>query len=335
MKVNSSPGEVLADVPRRARELEEAGVYALTSAEVNHDPFLPLALAAEHTRRAQLLTGIAVAFARTPMALATVAHDLNACSQGRFMLGLGSQVKSHIQWRFGMPWGSPAKRMREYVQALHAIWDSWYDGKPLDFRGEFYTHTLMTPRFTPEDRAFGRPKIAVAAVGPLMTETAAEAADAVICHAFTTERYLREVTLPAIEAALQRAGRARRDFEVIYPPFLAIVKDDAELAEAKRSLRGQIAFYASTPAYRGVLELHGWGELQSALQAYAKAGRCAEMGDLIDDEVFAAFGVVGDARQAADQLARRLGGLVDRVNLNLRQVDLADAAAAVGRLAVA
>ena len=337
MKVNSSAGESLVDVPSRARALEEAGVHALAAAEVNHDAFLPLALAAEHTSRVQLMTGIAVAFARTPMALATVSHDLNAFSQGRFMLGLGSQVKSHIQWRFNMPWSAPARRMKEYVQALHAIWDSWYEGEPLNFRGEFYTHTLMTPRFTPENRDHGRPKVALAAVGPLMTQAAAEVADAVICHSFSTERYLREVTLPAIEASLAESGRSRSDFEVMYPPFLSIVRDDAELAEARRALRGQIAFYASTPAYRGVLDLHGWGDLQRELQVYVKSNRWEEMGELIDDEVFQAFAIVGDAGQVGETLAARFGGgLVDRLNLSLREHLPAETVQAlVARLAAA
>jgi probable F420-dependent oxidoreductase len=335
MKINSSAGQTLADIPTRARALEEIGVHALTSAEVSHDSFLPLVLAAEHTERVQLMTGITVAFARNPMALATVAHDLNAYSQGRFMLGLGSQVKSHIQWRFGMPWSAPARRMKEYVEALHAVWDSWYDEKPLNFKGEFYTHSLMTPRFTPEDRAFGRPKIAVAAVGPLMTKTAAEVADAVICHAFTTERYLREVTLPAIEATLKQNGRDRAKFEVIYPPFVSIVADDTEMEKARQSLRGQIAFYASTPAYRGVLELHGWGELQTELQAYVKAGRWSEMGELVDDQVFAAFAIWGDARQVGDEIAKRFGGLIDRISIGLEGLSQHDAAALVDKLAAA
>ncbi|MDB5446819.1 MAG: F420-dependent oxidoreductase, partial [Phenylobacterium sp.] len=228
-----------------------------------------------------------------------------------------------------------ARRMKEYVQALHAIWDSWYEAKPLNFRGEFYTHTLMTPRFTPENRDYGRPKVALAAVGPLMTQAAAEVADAVICHSFSTERYLREVTLPAIEASLAQSGRARSDFEVMYPPFLAIVRDDAGLAEARRTLRGQIAFYASTPAYRGVLELHGWGELQSELQVYVKSNRWEEMGELIDDEVFAAFAIVGDAGQVGDTLASRFGGLMDRINLDLRALAPETAQALVARLAAA
>jgi len=332
MKVNTIVADALADMPAKARALEAAGFDSLARAENNHDPFLPLALAAEHTQRIELMTSIVVAFGRTPMALATIAHDLNAMSSGRFILGLGSQVKGHIERRFAMPWSAPAARMREYVQALHAIWDNWYDGKPLDFRGEFYSHTLMTPRFTPEDKAYGRPKVAIAAVGPLMTQAAAEVADAVILHRFTTERYLREVTLPAIEGALAVSGRPRSAFEINYPPFTAVVHDDAERAAARQRISAQVAFYASTPAYRRVLELHGWGELQTEMQAYVKADRWSEMGAMIDDQVFGAFAVVGDARQVADALVARCAGAIDRISVDLPGATQEDIEVVVARL---
>jgi len=332
MKVNSFIGEGVNGAATRARALEAAGLDSIATAEVAHDPFLPLTLAAEHTERIELMTAIAVAFARTPMALATIAHDLNALSRGRFILGLGSQVKGHIERRFGMPWSAPAKRMREYVLALHAIWDSWHEGKPLDFRGEFYSHTLMTPRFTPEDVSFGRPRIGVAAVGPLMTQAAAEVADALICHRFSTERYLREVTLPAVEDALARNTRPRRDFEVVFRPFTAIVHDDAEFARARKELSWHIAFYASTPPYRGLLEMHGWGDLQTEAQASVKADRWSEIGDLIDDEVFNAFAVVGDARHVADTLAQRCEGVIDRVSVDVHDARPEDIEVLVSRL---
>ena len=197
------------------------------------DPFFPLLLAAEHSERIELMTSIAVAFARSPMTLANVAHDLNEYSNGRFILGLGSQIKPHIARRFSLPWSKPAARMREFIQAMRAIWDCWYEGKPLDFRGEFYSHTLMTPMFTPTGMKAEQPRVFLAAVGPLMTEVAGEVADGVIAHAFTTERHMTEVTLPAIERGLEKSGRSRSDFAVSCPVFV-ISGDTEEAMEASR-----------------------------------------------------------------------------------------------------
>ena len=205
----------LATVPERVRTLEAAGYDAVVSAELANDPFLPLALAAEHSERVKLQTSIAVAFARNPMTLAQTAHDLNAFSKGRMMLGLGSQIRPHITKRFSMPWDKPASRMRELILAMRAIWDCWYEGKQLDFRGDFYTHTLMTPMFTPRELRYGAPPVFLAAVGPRMTEVAGEVADGLIAHGFTTDAYLREVTLPRIKAGLAKSGRTLDDFEVI------------------------------------------------------------------------------------------------------------------------
>ena len=342
MKVNATLGDGassalekrqrrLGDVPARVRVLEEAGVDCVTSAEVDHDPFLPLALAAEHSSRVELMTGIAVAFARTPMALAHVAHDLNSYAQGRFILGLGSQVKAHIERRYDMPWSKPAARMKEYISALHAVWDNWYDGKPLDFRGDFYTHTLMTPRFVPGDLDYGRPRIAVAAVGPLMTRAAAEVGDLLLCHAFTTRRYMEQVTVPMIDQALSDNGRSRKDFEICYPPFLAILRKEEELAEARHSLRGQIAFYASTPAYRGVLDVHGWGDVQTELNRMAKADRWADMNDVIDDTMLDEFAIYGDVRTVAEKL-RSYEGLIDRISINADDLSADEVAALMAGL---
>src|SRR5215475_13479736 len=247
----------LADVPARARALEAAGYDGGVTAEISSDPFLPLALAAEHTTRLELMTSIAVAFARNPMLLANVGHDLNAYSKGRFILGLGSQIQPHIAKRFSMPWSHPAARMREFILAMRAIWANWYEGKKLEFRGEFYTHTLMTPFFTPTDTQYGAPKVFLAAVGPLMTEVAGEVADGVILHAFTTEKYMREVTLPAIDRGLAKAGRKRTDFQVSFPGFVVTGKDEKAWSDSRRGVCKQIAFYGSTPAYRPVLEMHG------------------------------------------------------------------------------
>jgi probable F420-dependent oxidoreductase len=332
MKVGANIGEDFNRIIEKARRFEDLGLDTITTAELGHDPFLPLMLAAEHTKRVEMMTSIAVAFARNPMNLANLGHDLNAYSKGRFTLGLGSQIRAHINWRYSMPWSSPAARMKELVLALHAIWDAWLESKPLEFRGDFYSHTLMTPRFTPTDTQYGRPKVTVAAVGPLMTRTAAEVADGMICHAFTTERYFREVTLPMIEKTLEGRGRMRSDFQVIWSPFVAFASTPAEAEAARKALRQQIAFYASTPAYRVVLEQHGWGDLQSRLHPMSKAGQWVEMGDLIDEEVFDAFAIVGDPEAIADQIVRRYEGVVDRVQIHMDSLQDEEARAFVARL---
>ncbi|HLG88105.1 MAG TPA: TIGR03617 family F420-dependent LLM class oxidoreductase [Alphaproteobacteria bacterium] len=306
------------EVPFReqVKAIAPLGFDTLAVTETGHDPFIRAAVAIEHTERIEIMTGIVVAFARTPMLLAYAAHDLNALSGGRFILGLGSQVKAHITKRFAMPWSEPAERMREMIQAVHAIWDCWYDGKPLDFRGRFYSHTLMTPYFTPTDTRSGRAKIHLAAVGTHMTNVAAEVADGMICHPFTTERYVREVTMPAIEAGLTQTGRQRGDFELTGFPFVATGWNDEALEKSIADTRRQIAFYGSTPAYRGVLELHGWGDLQTDLNALSKQGRWEEMGRLIDDRILEAFAVIGRPEEAARELRRRFDGAFDRMSVN-------------------
>jgi probable F420-dependent oxidoreductase len=320
VKVDTALSCRLPDVPARIRELEEMGFDSAITTETGHDPFLPLLLAAEHSTRIGVMTSIAVAFARSPMTTAMTAHDLNAFSRGRFVLGLGSQIKPHITKRFSMPWSHPAPRMREFLQALRAIWASWYAGEALSFRGEFYTHTLMTPTFAPEDTDFGAPKVALAAVGPLMTQVAGEVADAVIAHGFTTRDYMTQVTVPALEQGLALAGRARRDVELIYPAFV-VTGDDLDSTErAKVAVCKQIAFYGSTPAYRPVLEIHGWGELQDRLNAMSKRGEWDAMGELIADDVLHTFAVVGEPDEVVRELRRRFGGIVDRLALSVPHV---------------
>jgi probable F420-dependent oxidoreductase len=302
----------LSDIGPRARELEELGYDGLLTAETGHDAFLPIALAAEHTDRIELATGIAVAFARTPMVLAYTANDLQQMSKGRFVLGLGSQVKPHIEKRFSMPWSHPARRMREYILALQAIWSAWNEQTPLKFDGEFYKHTLMTPFFAPTPNPYGAPKVFLAAVGALMTEVAGEVADGIIIHGFTTERYVKEVTMPAVERGLKKAGRDRSSFQVSGPLFVVTGTTDEEIAAAATGVKQQIAFYGSTPAYRGVLELHGWGDLQTELNGLSKQGKWVEMGELIDDEVLNTFAVVAGPEGVGEELKRRYGGVVDR-----------------------
>jgi len=303
------------DAGKNAKALEDLGYDALTVAETGHDPFLPLALAAEHTDKIELTTGIAVAFSRNPMILANIGHDLNSYSKGRFTLGLGTQIKAHITKRFSMPWSHPAPRMKEMIQAMHAIWDTWHEGKPLDFRGEFYQHTLMTHYFTPTDIQYGRPKIALAAVGPLMTKVAAEVADAMLCHAFTTARYLHEVTVPMIESTLEQNHRKRSDFEIVATMFTATGDTEEEIMKARNKLRTQVSFYGSTPAYKGVFELHGWYDLQPKLNRLSKEGKWEEMAESLPEDVVDAFVISGTPEQVVDKLKETFAGKIDRSSL--------------------
>jgi len=314
MKVDGGISTGLTGIASSATENEKAGYDGLWSAETSHDPFFPLLLAAEHTSRVELGTGIAVAFARNPMNLAQIAYDLQAYSGGRFILGLGSQIKPHITKRFSMEWSSPAARMREMIVAIRAIWDCWNDGTALDFRGDFYTHTLMTPFFNPGPNPHGNAKIFLAGVGERMTEVAGETCDGFLCHGFTTERYLREVTMPALERGLTTSGRTLADLEISGPAFVVTGTTEEEMAASMKGVRQQIAFYGSTPAYRGVLELHGWGELQTELNALSKQGEWVTMGELIDDEMVDAFAVVAEPEQLAAELHARYGDIVDRIS---------------------
>jgi len=317
MKVDGNIGTDLRTVAQNAKDVEAAGYAGAWTAETSHDPFLPLLLAAEHTDTLEIGTSIAVAIARNPMTLANTAWDLQAYSQGRFVLGLGSQIKPHITKRFSMEWSRPAARMREMVLAMRAIWDTWLTGAKLDFRGEFYTHTLMTPFFTPDAEelaGFGPPKVFLAGVGELMTEVAGEVCDGFLCHGFTTEKYLREVTIPALERGRARAGKTMDGFEIVGPSFVVTGNDDAELERAAAGTRQQIAFYGSTPAYRGVLDIHGWGGLQEELNILSKQGEWERMGTLIDDEILDTFAVVGPPEHIAPELSKRYGDVISRIN---------------------
>jgi probable F420-dependent oxidoreductase len=317
MKVDSNLPFGLADAAAVAGEREAAGYSGVWTAETSHDPFLPLVLAAEHTEQIELGTSIAVAFARNPMLLANIGWDLQSYSKGRFILGLGSQIKPHITKRFSMEWSHPAPRMRELILAIRAIWDTWLTGAPLQFRGEFYKHTLMTPFFTPDASdlgGFGVPKIFLAGVGELMTEVAGEVCDGFICHAFTTEKYLREVTLPALERGRAKAGKTMEGFEISGPSFVVTGTDEESMVNSANGTRQQIAFYGSTPAYRGVLELHGWGAVQDELNALSKQGKWAEMGNVIDDEMLNTFAVVAEPEGIAPELGKRFGDVIDRIS---------------------
>jgi probable F420-dependent oxidoreductase len=309
-------GHPLAQVPAEVARVRDRGYDGWFVSETVHDPLLACAVAGTVSGQMQLGSAIAVAFPRSPMHTAYAAHDLQAQTGGRFVLGLGSQIKPHIEKRFSTEWSKPAARMREYVLALRAIWDAWETGERLAFRGEFYRHTLMTPFFTPEEHGHGHPAVWLAAVGPLMTEVTGEVADGLLCHGFTTKRYLDEVTLPKLGAGAERAGRERADLEVVMPVFVITGADDAQRAEARQMVKGQLAFYGSTPAYRAVLDLHGWGELHEELHRLSVSDGWAQMPDLIDGEVLDTFAVTAEPAEVGAAIVERFGTSVDRVSLS-------------------
>lgn len=300
-----------------AQAMERAGYDGAFTFEGPHDPFLPLVAAAEATERLELMTAVAIAFARSPMTIAVQANDLQLLSEGRFHLGLGSQIKPHIERRFSMPWGAPAARMRELVLAVRAIWAAWNERVPLRFEGAYFTHTLTTPFFDPGPNLFGAPPIWLGGVGPLMTEVAGEVADGFLVHPFCTRRSLLEVTLPALDRGRARSGSlARTPLALSLPVMIATGPTDTDLDAATLAVRGQIAFYASTPAYRVVLDVHGWGEVQPALRERTRAGDWAGMAALVPDDLLHAVAVVAAPDDVAPAIQERFGGVLDRVALN-------------------
>jgi len=318
-------GLPITELPARAAEVERLGFDAVGVTETNGNPFLAAAQAAGATSTVRVLTAIALAFPRSPMDLAYTARDLQELSGGRFALGLGSQVRAHIERRYSAPWSHPAPRMRELISALRAIWDSWESGGELDFRGEFYEHTLMPPNFRPPPSAIRRPPVLLAGVRPLMSEVAGEVADGFLGHAFATAETLREVTVPALERGLERAGRSRAELELSAAVFVALSDQEWE------ACRRRVAFYGSTPGYRHVLDRHGLGALHEALHRHSQRGEWAAMESLIDDDVLALFAVRGEDPQAlAREIEERVGGVADRVGLVAERTDPA-ALAAVAR----
>jgi probable F420-dependent oxidoreductase len=313
------------DAAAQAERCEADGYAAVWSFEGPHDPFFPLVLASQRTERVLLGTAIAVAFARNPMICAHLAQDLQRLSKGRFVLGLGTQVKPHVEKRFGQPWSRPVARMREFVSAMRAIWSCWNGKGRLDFRGEFYTHTLMTPMFSPKPGPWGDPPIFLAGVGEKMVEMVGEVADGFLVHPFHSKSHLEAVTLPALERGLRAGGRAREDFTISCQTIVALGSNDAEVERARQKARGQISFYGSTPAYRGVLEHHGHEGLQEQLNRMSKQGQWGEMMALVSDELFDAIAVSGTSDRVAEQLRAR-NGFADRTTLVLYNETSPDAA---------
>ena len=309
------PSEDLRKARTIYTELEDIGYDGGFSFEAKHDPFLTLAVAAEHTERLRLGTAIAIAFARNPMNLANLGYDMQVISGGRFVLGLGTQVRPHIEKRFSSTWSKPASRMREIVLAIRAIWDRWEGKDELDFKGEFYRHTLMIPAFDPGPNPFGPPPIFTAGFGPLMTQLAGEVSDGFIAHPFSTRKSLLENTLPALEQGLKKSGRARKDIEIMCATLVVTGDTEEKLDEARLAARKQLAFYGSTPAYRPTLECHGWEEVHKELNVLSKQGRWDEMTGLIGDEILEAVAVVGPRQEIAQMIKDRLNDIADSVSL--------------------
>ena len=311
--------DTLAAVPAMVREAESAGLDGLWTSETQHDPFLPLALAAEHSNSLSLGTAVAIAFARSPGVLAYTAWDLAHATQGRFILGLGTQVRAHVERRFGMEWpDSPAGKLREFIGALRAIWESWQTGSPLNYRGKFFKLTLMSPFFNPGPIEHPRIPIYIAGVNRALCQLTGEIGDGFLVHPLHTERYLREVVLPAIDSGAARASRDAQEIALSASVFHA--HDQAEAA----FLRSQIAFYASTPSYRAVMALHGWEEVAEQLSSLARRGDWTQMGELIDDEMVEAFAIICPPNEITQQLEQRYSGIADRITLYrpFRQEDI-------------
>jgi len=316
MKIDCALPGAIRDIGALAPSLEEEGYDGLWATETKHDPFLQALQAVDATNEIPVGTAIAVAFARSPMTVANASYDLAEYSRGRFILGIGSQIRSHIERRFSMPWSHPAARMREFVLALRAIWSCWQEGTSLSFQGDFYTHTLMTPFFSPAPHEFGAPPVYLAGVGDHVTEVAGEVCNGLLLHAFTTRAYLEKVTVPALKRGRERAGLSDLDgFSISGMSMVCPGRDETELQLSVRSTKKQIAFYASTPSYRGVLDAHGWGDLQPELTRLSKAGRWDDMGDAIDDEILNAVAVVGEPAEVGAGLRQRWGDLMDRTTL--------------------
>lgn len=298
-----------------AAAAEAGGFDGVLSFEIANDPFIPLAFAAVATKRIQLGTSIAVCFPRSPMIMATSAWDLHLQSKGRFTLGLGTQVKGHNVRRFSVPWSPPQPRLREYVQSLRTIWRCWETGEKLDFQGEHYAFSLMTPEFSPPKSGLGPIPISIAAVGPALLRLAGEVCDGVRLHVFATRKYVEEMALPEIRSGLKKAGRDRSNFEVWGGGFIVTGKDEAALVQEREAVRYRIAFYGSTRSYHPILALHGWEDLGLKLHEMSKKGQWKQMAAQISDEVLEEFAVIATYDNLVSKLTERFGGQTDCMTL--------------------
>ena len=314
MKVFTTvPQDDLNNVADAAAATEAAGYDGIVSMENQHDPFLPLAIAATATERVELLTGIAIAFARSPMSAANIGWDLQVASRGRFVMGIGSQVKGHNQRRFSVPWSAPAPRMREYVEALRAIWRCWKYGEKLDYQGEHYTFTLMTPNFVPEHADYPLPPITMAGVGPAMLRVAGEVCDGVRLHPFCTRKYMETVVVKRLGEGWAKGDCLRPQFEITGGGFIATGADDEAVADMVEWVRKRVGFYGSTRAYWPVLEQHGLEDLGQELFQMSIKGEWDKMPPAISDDVVQLFAAIGRHDQIADRIEERFGGISDAI----------------------
>lgn len=312
MKIDVELVSPLSDAASRARELEDAGADGVVTFEGPSDPLLPLALVAAQTSL-EIYPSCCVAFPRSPTHLAQTAWDLNVLADGGFKLGIASQIRPHVERRFGAVWGKPVPHMRELIAAIRAVFDSWQNGTRLAHRGEYYELTLMTPAFSPRPSPHGPPPIWLGALGPRMTALAAQAADGQVLHGMHTESYLMQHVVPTMEQTLRATGRARSDFTLAVNVIVGAGVDADERTRARESARQLVSFYASTPAYRVVLDASGWGDVQTNLNTLSKEGKWAEMASLVGDEMLDAIVLTGEPDEVAEKLRSRYGGVADRV----------------------
>jgi probable F420-dependent oxidoreductase len=313
MKIDGPFYADMGNAAKEAKRLAAIGYDGVYTLEGSWDPFLPLVLASEHAPELDIATGIAVAFPRNPSHIAYQAWDLQKFSQGKFMLGIGSQIKAHIEKRFGLPFSPPAARMREYILAVKAFFDCWQNGSRLDFQGKYYSHTLMTPMFNPGPNPYGVPPILLGALGPMMTEVAGEVADGLIIHPFNSRPFVEEMTLPAVRKGLEKSGRSEKDFIIQVNAIVITGETEAEYQAAEESVKGLLGFYASTPAYRPPMDAVGLGDLQPKLNALSKEGKWDELGRYIDDDFIDAFCIRGQPDEIAEKLKEQYGSYADRL----------------------
>jgi probable F420-dependent oxidoreductase len=307
------PQDDLRKVKTAAQSTEADGYNIITTMENKHDPYLPLAIAAVETETIELATAIAISFSRSPMATANLSWDLNEASRGRFILGLGTQVKAHNERRFSVPWSPPAPRMKEYIQALKAIWRCWRFGDDLKFEGQHYQFTLMPPYFNPESLGLRLPPVTLAAVGPAMLRVAGEVADGARLHPFCTPKYLSETVLPELKKGMERGGRSRETFEITGGGFIATGPNDAKVHEIREWIRYRVGFYGSTPAYYPVLEAHDLKDLGLKLNRMTKDGKWDKLQDVISDDVLELFAISGRHDEIKSVIEKRLGSMTDTV----------------------
>ncbi len=307
----------LGDIPAEARQAEALGYDGVTTGEITSDPLFKLVLAAEHTRRVGLGTSVLIAFPRSPMVAAYQAWELQAYSKGRLNLGIGTQVKAHIQRRFSSTWDSPGPRLREYIMALRAIWDCWQNGARLNFSGDFYRFTLMTPFFTPKPIEHPRIPVYISAINPYNLRLAGELCDGIRMHGLNTVKYTREVILPSLAEGAAKSGRSLKEFDICGVGFTITGPDEASLQRQIRPTKKHIAFYASTPQYRSVMDVHGWGEEHMELHRMSREGKWDAMADVITDEMLQAFATIGTHDQIAKKMKAKWGGVTTRMSFSI------------------